>query len=275
MKQKLEQGKQLVVQSNPLVEAQYALDLLAQKIVRYLVSKIKPDDETFENRIYSLKVKDFCDFVDREYQLKAFQDIRSAAEKLLSTKITIRRGKEVTRTTWIASYKYHEGEGWFEFAFSPHLERELLQLKDKFTKYYLENISQLRSKYAIRLYEILLQYIAVGERRETIPDIRGMLGVEENEYLIFRDFKRSVLKKAQSEIRKKTDIEFDFIVEKEGRKPVAIIFTNIRKKINNQAKANNQTKKKSPTNESTIEREEVRQKIEELIKRIECKKFTV
>jgi len=143
VEQRVEQGKQLVVQSNPLVEAQYRLDMLAQKIIRYLVSKIKPNDQTFKNRIYTLVVQDFCEAVDREYQTKVFQDIRAAAEKLLSTKITIRRGKEVTRTAWIASYKYHENEGWFEFSLSTHLERELLKIKDQFTKYYLKTYQNL------------------------------------------------------------------------------------------------------------------------------------
>jgi len=230
VEQIVEQGKQLVVQSNPLVEAQYRLDMLAQKIIRYLVSKIKPNDQTFKNRIYTLVVQDFCEAVDREYQTKVFQDIRAAAEKLLSTKITIRRGKEVTRTAWIASYKYHENEGWFEFSLSTHLERELLKIKDRFTKYYLKNISKLKSQYSIRLYELLLQYLPVGQRRETISDIRAMLGIGENEYIIFRDFKRRVLKKAQSEICKKTDIDFDFKVEKISRKPIAIVFHGIRQK---------------------------------------------
>ena len=137
-----DQEKYPVVQSNFLIEAQYKLDLLAQKIIRYLVSEIKPDEKTFKARIYSLRVKDFCNVVSREYETKVFQDIKAAAEKLLSTKITIRRGKEVTRTAWIASYKYHETEGWFEFSFSTHLERELLKIKDQFTKYYLKNISK-------------------------------------------------------------------------------------------------------------------------------------
>ncbi len=219
-----DQEKQLVVQSNPLVEAQYRLDVLAQKVVRYLVSKVKPNDQTFKNRLYTLVVKDFCNVVNREYETKAFQDIKAAAEKLLNTKITIRRGKEITRTAWIASYKYHENEGWFEFSLSTHLEKELLKIREQFTQYYLKNVSKLKSQYSIRLYELLRQYVSVGQRKETIENIRAMLGIEEHEYSIFRNFKVWVLKRAQSEICKKTDIDFDFKVEKLSRKPIAVIF---------------------------------------------------
>ncbi len=219
-----DQGKYPVVQSNFLVEAQYRLDMLAQKIVRYLVSKIRPSDETFKNHVYSLVVKDFCNVVSREYETKAFQDIKAAAEKLLSTKITIRRGKEITRTAWIASYKYHENEGWFEFSFSPHLERELLKIREQFTRYYLKNVAKLRSQYSIRLYELLRQYLEAGQRRETISDLRAMLGLEEHEYNVFRNFKVWVLKRAQKEIIQKTDIDFDFTIEKISRKPIAVVF---------------------------------------------------
>lgn len=226
----IDQEKQLVVQSNPLVEAQYKLDLMAQKIIRYLVSKIKPEHESFKNHIYSLPVSDYCKIMDREYKTKVFEDIKSAAEKLLSTKITITKGKEVIRTAWIASYKYHKTEGWFEFSFSPHLEKELLNLKDQFTQYYLKNVSKLKSQYSIRLYELLKQYASIGQRKEKIEDLRAMLGIDENEYKEFKNFKSRVLKPAHSEITQKTDIDFEFKVIKLSRKPIEILFYNIRQK---------------------------------------------
>jgi len=227
----VDQEKQIVAQSNPLIEAQYKLDLIAQKIIRYLVSKIKPNDEKLgKDHIYTLPVSDYCKVMDREYKTKVFEDIKMAAEKLLSTKITIKRGKEIIRTTWIASYKYHMTEGWFEFSFSDHLERELLKLKDQFTKYYLKNVSKLKSQYSIRLYELLKQYESIGQRREKIEDLRAMLGIDENEYSIFRNFKQWVLKRAHSEITQKTDIDFEYKVIKLSRKPIEILFYDIKQK---------------------------------------------
>jgi len=227
----IDQEKQLVIQSNPLIEAQYKLDLMAQKIIRYLVSKIRPSDEKLgKDHIYTLPVSDYCKVMDREYKTKVFEDIKAAAEKLLSTKITIKRGKEVIRTTWIASYKYHMTEGWFEFSFSDHLERELLKLKDQFTQYYLKNVSKLKSSYSIRLYELLKQYVSVGQRKINIEDLRVMLGIEENEYKEFKNFKSRILKRAHAEIIQKTDIDFEFEAIKLSRKPIAILFHEIKQK---------------------------------------------
>lgn len=224
-----EQGKYPVVQSNTLVEGQYKLDLIPQKIIRYLISEIRPSDETLKNK-YRLVVKDFCDTVDREYETKVFQDIRLAAEKLLSTKITIKKQDRTIRTTWIASYEYPKNKGWFAFEFSSDLEDELLRLKDQFTKYYLKNISKLKSQYSIRIYELLQQYVSVGERTESIADLRAMLGLEENEYRPFQNFKKWILKPAHAEICKKTDIDFNFEVKKESRYPIAVRFFKIRQK---------------------------------------------
>jgi len=111
--------KYFVVQSNSLVESQYKLDVLPQKIIRYLVSKIKPVDSTFDKYIYRLSVSDFTDIIGREYSGKAIEDVRAAAEKLLKTQITITRGREVTRSNWIASYKYHLDEAWLEIPLKP------------------------------------------------------------------------------------------------------------------------------------------------------------
>jgi len=81
----IDQEKQLVIQSNPLIEAQYKLDLMAQKIIRYLVSKIRPSDEKLgKDHIYTLPVSDYCKVMDREYKTKVFEDIKAAAEKLFN-----------------------------------------------------------------------------------------------------------------------------------------------------------------------------------------------
>lgn len=219
-----------VIQSNPLVEGQYKLDVLPQKIVRHLVSLIKPEDSTFTGRIYHLKASDFTTLIGRGYDGKAIEDIKAAAEKLLKTQITIRRGKEFTRTNWIASYKHHIDEGWFEFSFSVHLERELLKIREQFTQYHLENVSKLKSQYSIRLYELLKQYLAIGNRKINLADLKGMLGIVGNEYVRYVHFTQRVLQPAHKEINAKTDLEYQWEPDKHIRKVVGIKFYDIRTK---------------------------------------------
>jgi len=224
--------KYIIVQSNPLIEAQYKLDLLPQKIVRYLVSKIKPDHHTFEDCIFYLSMSDFVSITDRDYSGKTIEDVKSAAEKLLKTQITITRGKEITRTNWLASYKYHVDEAWFEFSFSAHLERELLKIKDQFTQYHLSNISKVKSQYSIRIYELLKQYLSIGYRKIMVEELKAILGIDKDEYKLFGKFKQGVLNPAYNEIIKKTDLEFNWRPIKQVRKVVGVEFYDILQKIN-------------------------------------------
>lgn len=219
-----------VIQSNPLVEGQYKLDVLPQKIVRHLVSLIKPEDSSFTDRTYRLKASDFTALIGRGYDGKAIEDIKAAAEKLLRTQITIRRTKSITRTNWIASYKHHIDEGWFEFSFSAHLERELLDIREQFTKYHLENVSKLKSQYSIRLYELLKQYLAIGSREINLSDLKGMLGIGPDEYVRYVHFTQRVLQPAHKEINAKTDIEYQWKPLKHIRKVVSIKFYDIQSK---------------------------------------------
>lgn len=219
-----------VVQSNFLVESQYKLDVLPQKIIRYLVARIIPDDETFKGRFYRLEVEDFTRLIGREYTGQAISDIKNAAETLMRTQITIRRPKEITRTTWLASYKHHLTKGWFEFCFSGHLERELLLIQEQFTQYHLMNVSKLKSQYSIRLYELLKQYLVVGHRKILVDELKGMLGVDQTEYQLFGNFRVKVVNVAHKEICAKTDLEFQWKPFKRVRKIIGIEFYDIRSK---------------------------------------------
>jgi len=220
-----DQEKQLVVQSNPLVEAQYKLDLIEQKVLRYIISMIRPYDTTLEKRFYRVRIEEFEKFLGWvEEGGKIFNYIKRVADRLKATTIKIIKPNTTIVTSWIASYEYPKNFGWIEFEFSSKLESELLKLKEQFTQYYLKNISKLKSQYSIRLYELLKQYAGVGQRKESIANLRAILGIGENEYQEFKNFKMRVLKGAQSEICKKTDIDFDFTIEKLSRKPIAVVF---------------------------------------------------
>lgn len=55
---------------------------------------------------------------------------------------------------WVASSEYI-GDGVIGLGFSQKLIPYLLQLKNKFIRYQLENVLNLKSKYSIRLYGIM------------------------------------------------------------------------------------------------------------------------
>jgi len=225
-----EQEKQPVIQSNPLVNAQYKLDLIEQKVLRFVISMIRPDDEKLEKRYYRIEVKDLEEYLGWEKGGEIFDYIKKVADKLKSTTIKVIKPTTTIVTSWIASYEYPRNKGWIEFEISSKLESELLKLKSQFTQYYLKNISKLKSQYSIRLYELLKQYLPFGKREIEIEDLKVMLGIGKGEYKLFADFKKRVIEKAVKEITTKTDIEFKIKHIKEARKVVAILFYDIQQK---------------------------------------------
>jgi len=225
-----EQEKQPVIQSNPLVNAQYKLDLIEQKVLRYIISMIRPDDEKLEKRYYRIEIKDLEEYLGWEKGGEIFDYIKKVADKLKSTTIKVIKPTTTIVTSWIASYEYPKNKGWIEFEISSKLESELLKLKDQFTQYYLKNISKLKSQYSIRLYELMKQYLPLGKREIEIEDLKVMLGIGKDEYQKFNNLKRIIIEKAVKDIITKTDIEFKIKYIKEARKVVAILFYDIQQK---------------------------------------------
>ena len=107
--------------------------------------------------------------------------------------------------------------------FDPFLRPYLLELKREFTSYKLENVVQLKSTYAIRIYELLKQYEKIQERTFLFKDLRKLLGAEDI-YPAYGNFKQRVLMPAQKELKAKTDISFKLEEIKSGRRVTKIKF---------------------------------------------------
>jgi len=227
----MEQQKQIVTQSNSLVEAQYRLDLIPQKLVRYIVSMITPSDTIYDRKYYRVNIAEFGKYIGWQVSSgKLFDDIRRIAETLKTTKIKIVKPGTIIETSWIASFEYPKNKGWIEFELSGKLEVELFQLKSQFTQYYLQNICKLKHTYSIRLYELINQYRCIGKRDFDLDNLKISLGINNEEYKQYGKFKQVVLEPSINEILLKTDIDFKWEEKKESRKIIAIVFYDIHKK---------------------------------------------
>lgn len=69
--------------------------------------------------------------------------------------IKIREGKRLLQVAWLSSALHDEGTGTVILAFDPNLKPYLLDLKQNFVTYHLENIIRLKGAYSGRMYEIL------------------------------------------------------------------------------------------------------------------------
>jgi hypothetical protein len=104
-----------------------------------------------------------------------------------------------------------------------------LEIKEKFLKYRLENILNLRSGYSIRMYEILKDWLELNsrygnkaEKIVSLAELREILEIPRS-YKFF-DIKRQILEKAKTELEKHTDILFEYEEIKSGRKVTHLKF---------------------------------------------------
>lgn len=103
----------------------------------------------------------------------------------------------------------------------------LFDYKEKYFKYELWNALRLKSPNQIRMYEILKQYEKLGKRELTIKDLRELLGIADNEYTNWQNFKIRVLDSCQRALKEISDICFEYERGKigNGGKWLSIIFT--------------------------------------------------
>jgi plasmid replication initiation protein len=212
-----------VVKNNKLIQkARYNLSAQEQKIVLYLISKIKPADTEFE--LYEFRIKDFCEVcgIDERsgwnyaFLKKAMKDL---ADK--SVWVTLDNGLE-TIVRWVERPYIDKRSGTIKIKIDELMRPFLLELKAHFTSYSIYYTLAMRSKYSIRIYEMLKSYENLGEYTIELDILKKKLFAEK--YPVYKDFRVKVLDVAMREINDFTDISVTFITIKNGKKVDKIKF---------------------------------------------------
>jgi len=222
MRKKLEsKSKEFIVKSNALVEARYRLSLQESQIILWLLTQIRADDEDFKP--HKLEIVEFANLTQVNVGNK-YSELRKITKRLMQRVLEIYEQQEdrFIQVSWLSSAVYETKKGYVSLEFSPNLKPYLLQLKSHFTKIDIVDTLKLKSVYAIRIFELLLQYTHLGKREIILHDLRAYCGIGEKEYKDYFDLKRYVIEKAKSEINIKTDYDVDYAEIKESRKVVAI-----------------------------------------------------
>ncbi|HEY5587955.1 MAG TPA: replication initiation protein [Candidatus Paceibacterota bacterium] len=224
----------LVIKSNFFImNSSYDLSLQEQKIVLTLASLVRKDDEEFKP--YKFRIAEFMKLVGVEDKSK-YSEIPKITKELMKKVLEIQEGNTLLQVAWLNSARYEKGSGMVTLKFSPDLKPYMLQLKEKFTQYQLGNILTMKSKYSPRIYEILKcnefkkqGYIEIG-----IEELRKLLKTE-GMYHQYQDLKRKVIIQTQKELKKLTDISFEFEEIKTGRKVTSLRFIIKSNKAKNKA----------------------------------------
>ena len=215
----------LVVKSNPLVTASYRLTLNEQRLVLLGVSMLdsrRPGIRPGFNQYEGIKItaQDYAEAFHLDMR-KAYEELREATLQLFERSLVQVEGKKTIKDRWVSRVAYHDGEGWAELSFSHHLLPHLTSLDHDFTKYRLGQVANLRSTYAVRLFEWCVRFRDQGWMVVTLDDIRKRLGID---YVRYADLRRKVIDPAVSELKAKSNLEIDWEPVRKGRAVVAVRF---------------------------------------------------
>jgi len=190
------------------MNSSYDLSMEEQKIILTLASMVNPDDEEFKP--YRFKITDFMELIGVKDQSK-YIEVPRITKELMKKVFEIKEDKKIIQVAWLSSAVYEKGSGYVELEFSPRLKTYMLQLKDLFTRYRLANVLNMKSKYSIRIYELLKS----NEFKEQkfleleVDELRKLLKADKI-YPRYYDFKNKILKVTQKELVKVSDIAFEF-----------------------------------------------------------------
>jgi plasmid replication initiation protein len=114
----------------------------------------------------------------------------------------------------------------------------MFEFKAKYFAYELWNVLRLRSENQLIMYEQLKQYEKAGERIITVARLRERLGIKDNEYPLYHDFKRYVLDVCQTAFKENTDITFEY--EPYGKRGIGGKILSLKFTINKNTSYNGQ-----------------------------------
>lgn len=223
----MENQDYLVVKDNDFIQkASYHLTAEQQKLLCFVVSKIKPTDTELEK--YTISALDFCELtgVDRRH---AYRDFKKMIDDLDAKARWIKMGDDTFKFRVFSEAEYNDKQGSITVMLNSRLKKYLLQLSHNYTMYELWNILSLKSKYSIRLYEIFKSYAYQHQITLDFDTLKELLCAEH--YVLFSKFKIRVLDKSVSEINTYTNLCVSYDAIKEGRnhKVKAITFNILQK----------------------------------------------
>jgi plasmid replication initiation protein len=224
----------LVVQHNNLIESRYSLTALEQRFILSLVSKIDKDDEEFCD--YETTLSELSELMGINITNMYFE-IGKLADRLMSRVMTIKTSHGWKKLQWLSYCEYNSEKAVVVCSFHPKLKPFLLRLKQQFTLYSLNVVTQFQSIYSIRIYQLLKQYKKIGWREFKLDELKKILGLKKTQYSAFKDFRRWVLNQAKKEFEKKDkagnckcDLTFMLETIREGRKIARLKFIIVEQK---------------------------------------------
>ena len=213
----------LVVKDNALINASYNLDLVEQRLILLAIIEARESGKGINaNDPLTVHAESYIKQFNVTRQT-AYQALKDACDNLFSRQFSYQSHSDKGnvqnhRSRWVSEIVYVDAEATVKIIFAPAVVPLIIRLEEQFTKYELEQISELSTGYAIRLYELLIAWRSTGKTPVIeLTEFRQRMGVLDTEYQRMHDFKKRVLDPALMQVNKYTDITLECDQHKKGR----------------------------------------------------------
>ncbi|ALF60920.1 replication initiation protein RepM [Psychrobacter urativorans] len=228
----------LVAKHNKLISASYSLGVPEQRIIFLAIVAARAQDKLIDARgVLQIHASSYQEQFKVEKH-SAYKALKSATRGLFDAHfeyddIHEQTGKDAHNfIRWVQKIRYINAAGMIELQFTDDVIPLITRLSEQYTEYDLKQVSELQSEYAIRIYELMMQWKSVGKTNEiTIDNLRKKLGVKPEQYKQMCNFKTRVLDHAVKQINEHTDITVKYEQHKTGKTITSISFTFKRKQV--------------------------------------------
>jgi hypothetical protein len=213
-----DKNKRLVGQRNDFIQKTVykELNINDLKVFKSIISKINYNDTLF-NDFYTIDYGDL-DLAGIDSPSR-FKIVDAALVKLSGTFVSIKDKDDNTVKLGLISNKFIYKKNSSKIIVEIHddLQPYLLDLKQKYTRYSLENIKSFDNIHTLQIYELLRSFVATGDLYYTLKQLREYLNIKPEQYKLYGNFKNRILTPAIDTINLNTDIIVEVKELKLGR----------------------------------------------------------
>ncbi len=216
-----------VVKRNDLIRnSRYTLTLSQNRLLLFLISKIKPYDGI--EKAYKVAIKDIikvCEYYDKSGQYYTL--IKKDLLKLRNSAIWVETARGIETMGWLNKAVFlkplKKGE-YTEvlYSFDEGLENYLFELREYYTQYNLEEVLLLTHKYSIWLFEYLMSYANMMYCVVSIEELKERLDAKS--YANYTNFSKRIIIPAIEDINAHTKLYIAYDEIKTGRTFTHIAF---------------------------------------------------
>jgi plasmid replication initiation protein len=214
--------KDLVQVSNSLVESFVSKsNAVALKMLFYIAKQ--QHKESGEITKFTLSLNDFADYCKLDHRT-----IRDNIKAMQRTSVTFvkynDKGKKELETFIVlvpyAEYNYTAKT--IEIDMYKKILDLIVEVEERFTTIDVKNVMELESKYSIRMTMILEQVFGFegnpehwDVKQQKTFSLDELNGLFDTKYKRFADFERKILKPIKAEMDDKSEISFDYVINKD------------------------------------------------------------